>query len=132
MSHLIDISVLKHNRDYALLYIGQFVSFIGTMITGVALPYQIYHLTQSTLMVGLLSLAQLLPLLVTALLGGVFADRYNRRTLIILSECGLMIGCAMLAFNAYLPASSISLLFIVSASMSAITGLHRPAYESKP
>ena len=56
MNHLIDISPLKNNRNYALLYTGQFVSFIGTMITGVALPYQIYQLSQSTLMVGLLGL----------------------------------------------------------------------------
>lgn len=79
MSQLLDLSLLKRNRDYRLLYLGQFISFIGTMITSVALPYQIYHVTHSTLMVGLLSLAQLLPLLITALIGGVFADRYNRR-----------------------------------------------------
>lgn len=130
MSHLIDISLLKNNRNYALLYIGQFVSFIGTMITSVALPYQIYHLTQSTLMVGMLSLAQLLPLLITALLGGVCADRYNRRALVIISECFLMLGCAILVFNAHHPHSNLTLIFIISSVMSAITGLHRPAFES--
>jgi MFS family permease len=130
MSHLIDISLLKHNRDYALLYIGQFVSFIGTMITSVALPFQIYHLTQSTLMVGLLSLAQLLPLLVTALLGGVFADRYNRRLLVMISECLLMVGCAILVFNAHHLHPNLSIIFVTSSVMSAITGLHRPAFES--
>lgn len=130
MSHLIDISLLRHNRNYALLYSGQFISFIGTMITSVALPYQIYHLTQSTLMVGLLSLAQLLPLLITALLGGVFADRYNRRSLVIYSECLLLLGCAALAINAYSTHPNLSIIFIISAIMSAITGLHRPAFDS--
>src|SRR3990167_10834295 len=79
MSHLIDVSLLKTNRNYALLYGGQFISFIGTMLSGVTLPWQIYQLTHSSFMVGLLSLVQLLPLVFTALLGGVFADRYNRR-----------------------------------------------------
>ncbi len=71
MKNLIDIGLLKRNRNFRLLYLGQCVSFFGTMITSVALPYQIYQQTHSTLMVGLLSLAQLLPLLLTALLGGV-------------------------------------------------------------
>ena len=130
MNHLIDISLLKHNRDYALLYSGQFLSFIGTMITSVVLPYQIYHLTQSTLMVGLLSLVQLLPLLITALLGGVCADRYNRRKLMILSECFLMLGCVMLVLNAYQSNPNVTVVFVIAAIMSAIIGLHRPAMDS--
>lgn len=130
MRHLIDISLLKNNRDYAFLYSGQFISFIGTMITSVALPYQIYHLTQSTLMVGLLSLVQLLPLLITALLGGVFADRYNRWALVMISEGLLMLGCALLIFNSNQLHPNLIIIFIVSSMMSAITGLHRPAFES--
>jgi MFS family permease len=130
MSHLLNLSILKRNRDFRLLYLGQFISFIGTMITSVALPYQIYHLTQSTWMVGLLSLVQLLPLLITALIGGVFADRYNRRLLLIVSELLLGIGCFLLALNSYQEHPSLLLIFVTSATMSAITGLHRPAYDS--
>jgi MFS family permease len=130
MSHLLDISLLKTNRDFRLLYFGQFISFIGTMITSVALPYQIYHLTQSTMMVGLLSLAQLIPLLVTALLGGVFADRYNRKLLLILSEALLASGCLFLALNSYNSTPSMTTIFIIASLMSAITGLHRPAFDS--
>ncbi|MCW8410460.1 MFS transporter [Legionella sp. PATHC035] len=130
MSQFLDLSLLKKNRDFRLLYFGQFISFIGTMISSVALPYQIYQMTQSTLMVGLLSLVQLLPLLVTALIGGVFADRYNRRGLLIFSELLLAVGCCMLVLNSYQAAPSLILIFIVSASMSAITGLHRPAFDS--
>ena len=130
MSHLLDLSILRKNRDYRLLYMGQFISFIGTMITSVALPYQIYHETQSTLMVGLLSLAQLLPLLITALVGGVFADRYNRRGLLIISEMLLACGCGLLAFNANHSHPNLVVLFIIATLMSGITGLHRPAYDS--
>ncbi|WP_392537318.1 MFS transporter [Legionella sp. 227] len=130
MSQLLDLSLLKKNRDFRLLYFGQFISFTGTMISSVALPYQIYQMTQSTLMVGLLSLVQLLPLLVTALIGGVFADRYNRRGLLIISELLLAVGCCMLVLNSYQAAPSLILIFIVSASMSAINGLHRPAFDS--
>lgn len=130
MSQFIDLSLLKKNRDFRLLYFGQFISFIGTMISSVALPYQVYQMTQSTFIVGLLSLVQLLPLLITALIGGVFADRYNRRGLLIISELLLAGGCFILVLNSYQTSPSLSLIFIVSASMSAINGLHRPAFDS--
>ncbi|VEB36944.1 permease of the major facilitator superfamily [Legionella sainthelensi] len=130
MSHFLDFSLLKKNRDFRLLYSGQFISFIGTMITSVALPYQIYQISHSSFMVGLLSLVQLLPLLITALIGGVFADRYNRRGLLIISELFLTGGCFLLALNSYHATPSTWLIFIVSAAMSAINGLHRPAFDS--
>ncbi|MBA2654653.1 MAG: MFS transporter [Gammaproteobacteria bacterium] len=129
MKYFINLSLLKRNRNFCFLYLGQFVSFIGAMITVVALPYQIYHMTHSTLMIGLLSLFQLLPLLVTALIGGVFADRYHRRMLLLCAEILLAVGCLLLAMNsAYTP--RILFIFIIAIIMSAITGLHRPALDS--
>ncbi len=130
MSYLINLSVLRRNRNFRFLFTGQFISLFGSMITYVALPYQIYHLTNSTLMVGLLSLFQLLPLMVTALIGGALADRHHRRTLLLISEGLLAIGCLLLALNAYQPQPSIPVLFIVAFFMSGITGLHRPALDS--
>lgn len=130
MSYLINLSIFKRNPQFTLLYIGQFTSFFGTMVTSVALPYQIYQRTHSTLMVGLLSLCQLLPLLVTALIGGVFADRYHRRALLLISELLLAIGCLCLMWNASVPDAPIALLFIIASAMSGITGLHRPALDS--
>lgn len=130
MKFFIDISILRRNRNYCFLYLGQSISFFGIMMTSVTLPYQIYHETHSTLMVGLLSLAQLLPLLFTALIGGTIADRYNRRRLILISEIFLVLNILILSFNANLTHPSLILLFIVSAFSSAITGLHRPAMTS--
>ena len=130
MKLLLDLSLLRHNRNFCRLYLGQFISFFGSMITGVALPYQIYHETHSTLMVGLLSLAQLLPLLITALLGGVLADRRHRQPLLISTELLLALGCLLLSWNASLATPHIWLLFIAATLMSAINGLHRPALES--
>lgn len=130
MSYIVNVSLFRRNRNFTFLFIGQFVSLMGTMITGVALPYQIYMQTHSTLMVGLLSLFQLLPLLFTALIGGVFADRYHRRMLLLLAESVLAIGSLLLALNAGAATSSIWVLFIVASLMSAFNGLHRPALES--
>ncbi len=130
MKYLLNVSLLFRNRNFGLLFIGQFISFIGTMITSVALPYQIYHETHSTLMVGLLGFFQLLPLLVTALIGGVFADRYHRRLLLMMTETALSIGCLILAWNASLAMPHIWVIFLVASLMSGINGLHRPAIES--
>jgi len=130
MSYFINLSIFRRNRNFTLLFIGQFVSFFGTMITSVALPYQIYTETHSTMMVGLLSLFQLLPLLVTALIGGVFADRYHRRMLLLGAEFLLAIGCLLLAWNATLLIPHIWAIFLIATLMSAMTGLHRPALDS--
>jgi MFS family permease len=130
MNLFIDFSLFKKNTDFALIYSGQFISFLGVMATGVALPYQIYHITGSTLMVGILSLVQILPLIITALLGGVFADRYDRKRLLLGSEFLLAIGCIILAINAASSHPSILALFIIASIMSAISGLHRPAFDS--
>lgn len=126
---LIDITPLKKYRDYRLLIIGQAVSMFGTMITMVALPFQIYECTHSTLLVGLLSLFQLVPLLFTALLGGVLADRLNRRKLLIGAEIFLILGCLALSLNSLQAHPSVVLIFIAGISMSAINGLHRPALD---
>ncbi len=130
MKFILDYAILKRNKNFRLLFVGQTISFFGTMITSVVLPYQIYQLTHSTLMVGLLSLSQLLPLLFTALIGGVFADRYHRRYLLLFTETILAIGCILLALNANLPQPKIWVLFVVATVMSALTGLHRPALDS--
>ncbi len=127
MKLFLDIGILKRNRNYRLLYSGQFISFIGTMMTSVALPYQIYSQTHSTLMVGLLSLVQLIPLLFTALIGGAFADRHQRRQLALYSEMIFLLSCLTLIINAGLTHPHIWILFAVSPIMSAMTGLHRPA-----
>src|SRR5688572_30494916 len=95
-------SLLYRNHDFRLPYLGQLISFLGTMITGVVLPYQIYHETKSTLIVGLLGLFQLLPLIVTALVGGVFADRHHRKLLLMVTETLLGVSCLFLALNASL------------------------------
>ncbi len=123
-------SLLYRNKNFAYLYLGQFISFFGTMITMVAVPYQTYHLTHSNLMVGLVSLGQLLPLLVTALLGGAIADRHHRKRLLLIAETLMALACLILMTNALASKASIVILFIMASFISAINGLHRPALES--
>ncbi len=68
-------------RDYRRLLIGQGTSFVGSMLTQVAVPVQVYALTGSSLYVGLVGLAGLVPIVVFGLYGGAIADAIDRRTL---------------------------------------------------
>jgi MFS family permease len=123
-----DLAPLRH-RNYRLLYVGQAVSLLGTMITYVALPYQMYRLTGSTLAVGLLGLAELVPLLTTAFVGGLLADAVDRRRMAQVTDVALAAGSATLALLAA-TGTSASMLYVVAAWMSAVAGLQRPSIES--
>jgi MFS family permease len=123
-----DLAPFSH-RDYRLLYVGQAVSLLGTMITYVALPYQIYRLTGSTLAVGLLGLAELIPLLTTAFVGGLLADAVDRRRMALATDVASAAGSATLALLATTGASA-WMLYVVAAWMSAVAGLQRPSIES--
>jgi len=124
----VDFSPFR-NRDYRLLYAAQFVSLIGTMVTYVALPYQMYRLTGSSFSVGLLGLVELVPLLATAFIGGAIADAVDRRRIAIVTDVALAAGSATLAIVAMKGASA-GLLYLVAAWMSAVNGFQRPAIES--
>jgi MFS family permease len=81
---------LRH-RDYRLYYIGQLVSLHGTRMQLVAQAWLVYRLTESSLMLGLVSAAAMLPSLVLGLLGGVLADRLHRQRLLILAQAVAMV-----------------------------------------
>jgi MFS family permease len=124
-----DLTPLRQ-RDYRLLYSAQFVSFLGSMVTYVALPYQMYQLTGSSLAVGLLGLAELLPLLGTAFLGGALADAVDRRRLVLWTEAGLTVGCLLLLATTLIESPPPALLYVAAGLMSALNGLQRPSIDA--
>jgi MFS family permease len=127
---LLSLAPLRKHRDYRLLYTGQLVSAFGSMITYVAVPYQVFAITHSSFMVGMLGTSQLVPLLLFALWGGAYADAMDRRKLLIVSELFLTAGSAVLAVNGLFSHPSVALIFVVSALMSACNGFHRPALDA--
>jgi MFS family permease len=126
----LDLTPLRRHPEYRWLYSAQFVSFLGTMVTHVALPYQVFQQTRSPLAVGLLGLAELLPLLVTAFWGGALADTTDRRRLILASHVGLAAGTAFLTVNAWRGQPPVWTLFAATAVLSGLSGLQRPSLES--
>jgi MFS family permease len=127
---LIDITPLRNNRDFRLLFIGQLISFLGSMVTYMAVPYQVYQLTQSNAMVGTLGLAQLGPVLIFGLLGGAYADRLNRRRLMLVCESLMALLVLLLLANSLLPQPSLVAIFVLAAALQAVAGFHTPAMEA--
>jgi MFS family permease len=126
----VDVGLLRRRREFRLLITGQVTSDLGSMVTFVALPYQCYQLTHSTLTVGLLGAAEFLPIMVLALLGGAMADAFDRRRLMQLAEvASLVVACALIA-NALLDAPRVWVLFVASALMAAATAIRRPPMDS--
>jgi MFS family permease len=126
---LVDLSPLRH-RDFRLVFAGQFVSALGTFLTYVALPVELYALTRSSVVVGLLGTVQLVCLAATALWGGALADAVDRRRLLLWCEGLLLCGSAGLAALSSLPHPSVALLFVVAGLMSAASGFQTPTLES--
>jgi MFS family permease len=126
----IDITPLRRHRDFRVLFIGRLVSFFGSMITVVAVPYQVYQLSHSVLLVGSLGLVELAALIGFAMLGGALADAADRRVMVLLSEVGLMAGSLVLAGNSLLPHPFLWLIFAIAALQGSFDALQRPSLDA--
>lgn len=127
---LIDISPLKRHRDFRLLFVGQLISLLGSMVSYMAVPYQVFQLTKSNALVGALGIAQLVPVLIFGLLGGAYADRLDRRRLLLVCETAMALVVALLLLNSLLPSPSLVAIFILVALLQAIAAFHTPAMEA--
>ena len=125
-----DITPLQASRDYRLLWTGQLVSQAGSALRLVAIPYQIYLLTQSNLAVGLIGLFSAVPLIVFSLFGGVIADRIDRRRLLLITQACLALVSAALAITTMLGVASPTVLYLLTALGSAFSALDTPARGS--
>jgi MFS family permease len=125
-----DLTPLRSSRDFRILYGSRTVAQFGTQATEVALLVQAKQLTGSALAVGLLGAAEVLPLVVFGLYGGVLADRGDRRRVIRRCEAGLACCAVLLTLNAGLPHPSIWPLYALTAVMMAMAALQRPSLEA--
>jgi MFS family permease len=119
----IDLGPLRESRGFRLLFTGQFVEVFGSQLTAVAIPFQVYTLTRSSLQVGLVSLAQLLPLIAGALIGGSLGDAFDRRRIIVVASVLLALTSGGLAVNAVAAHPSLVALYLVSAAAAGLAGV---------
>jgi MFS family permease len=126
----IDAGLLRRRRDFRLLVLGQAVSEAGSMLTFVAVPFQAYQLTGSSLAVGLLGAAEFAPILVLALVGGALADAFDRRRLVQVAEVGAAVVAGVLLLNAALPDPQLWVLYASSALLAGFMALRRPPLDA--
>ena len=123
-----DMRPLRH-ADYRRLVLGQSVSFLGSMVTYVAVPYQVFQLTRSSLAVGLIGLVQMAAILSLAFLGGALADAVDRRRLVRLAETGQLACSLGLLANAALWHPQTWPVFVLAGAIAGLGAIQRPALQ---
>lgn len=114
----VDTSSLRESRDLRLLLAGELVTGLGTQATLVALPYQLYVETRSAFLTGLLGAVELVPLMTMALLGGAFADRHDRRRMLLVIQAALILGASALAALAFAGSPPLAALYVLGGVMA--------------
>ncbi|HUX05473.1 MAG TPA: MFS transporter [Acidimicrobiales bacterium] len=123
---LVDIGPVRRNKNFRLLFAGQLVSLLGSNLTIVAVPYQVYRETHSSTWVGVASLIQLPFLIAGSLWGGALGDRYDRRTLLVLGSFVLGVFSAALALNAQMTQPHFAALVLLAAGAAGAAGFAGP------
>ena len=116
--HAVDTRPLA-TPAYKRLLIGQGTAFIGSMLTQVAVPVQVYDISRSSLYVGLVGLSGLVPIVVFGLYGGAIADAMDRRVLYFWSSIGTWAVTIALLVQTLLSLDSVGLILGLVAVQSA-------------
>lgn len=112
---LVDVAPLRESPQFRRLWSGYVASVLGSQVTVVAVPYQVFRLTHSSLDVGLIGLAQVAPVLAGALVGGSIADAVDRRRLLLVTQVLLGMCSLGLLWNASLGHPRLWPLYVLSA-----------------
>jgi MFS family permease len=124
---LVDIRPLRESAEYRRLWVGAALSSVGSRMTSVAVPVQVYALTRSSLAVGLIGLALAVPMIVLGLVGGAIADAVDRRKLVLITRFLLALASILFAVQAFLDLRQLWLLYVLVAVQSALTAVDVPA-----
>ncbi len=122
-----DLSPLRESRDFRLLFAGGGVSHLGRQLTVVAIPYQVFLMTKSSLAVGMVGLVTVVPLVTLSLAGGAIADAMDRRRLLLVTQILSAATSAGLALNASLPSPRLWPIYVLAALSAGLAGVDHPA-----
>src|SRR5215467_4850842 len=122
-------SVLR-NRDYALLFWGQLISAAGTQMQVVAVSWQVYLLTHSAIALGIIGLVQAIPRLIFSLAGGVLADVFDRRKMLIVVEVLLAATSAALALGTLFHVINIIIIYVVVLIAASVFAFEFPTRQA--
>lgn len=115
---ILDLGALRESRDFRRLQLGTFLTGLGTQAALVALPYQVYVVTRSPFLTGLLGAIELVPLVAFSLYGGAIADRIDRRRLLLFTQAALVMVAAALAAGAFAETRQVWLLYALGGLLA--------------
>ena len=120
---------LRH-RNFQLFFSGQSISLIGTWMTRVATSWLVYRLTHSAILLGTVGFAGQIPTFLLAPLAGVLVDRWNRRTVLVVTQALAMVQSLLLAALTLTHRVNITEVLILSVFQGCINGFDMPARQS--
>ncbi len=126
----VDTTPLRESRDFRLLFWAGTVFYLGGMVSYVAIPFQLYHLTGSNFAVGAMGIVELVPLVVFGLYGGALADHVDRRRLLVATGVVQAVLTVALAANAFLEHPQVWVIYALGGALAASQSLQRPSKEA--
>src|SRR5512135_99262 len=129
MSNVGRFSALSY-RDFRLFWFGQLVSLSGTWMQSVAQGWLVYSLTKSPFYLGLVAAANALPILLFTLIGGVLADRFHKRNLLLITQGLSIIPALMLGILTYLETATVWHVAVLAFSLGTINAIDIPTRQS--
>jgi MFS family permease len=126
----VDLTPLRTSRDFRLLFAAGLVTYLGAMMSYVAVPFQLYRLTGSNLAVGLMGVVELVPLVGFGLYGGAIADHYDRRRVLVLAGAAQAGLTALLLLNTVAGTPRVWAIYAIGFALSAAQSLQRPSREA--
>jgi MFS family permease len=126
----VDLTPLRKSRQFRLLYAGTTLSAIGSRLTDLAVPFQIYALTHSTLALGLLGLVTLVPRLTLSIVGGALADRLDRRRMLLVAELAGGLFATLLLANALLDEPRLWVVYVAAFGLACAFSVAGPTGRS--
>jgi MFS family permease len=126
----VDLTPLRVSRPYRRLWTAMGISNIGQQMTAIAVGLQVYELTNSSFMVGLVGLFQLVPLVGFGLYGGTLSDAFDRRLVGLISALGLWACSVGFLVQSTLGLESVAVLYGLIAIQSAFFAVGNPARQA--
>jgi MFS family permease len=123
------LRALRH-RNFQLFFAGQLISLIGTWMQNVAQAWLVYRLTGSSVLLGAIGFAGQIPVFLLAPAGGIVADRYSRRVVVIGTQTASMLLAFALAWLTLAGRVEIWQIFVLSAGLGAVNAFDIPARQA--
>ena len=110
--------------------ISMFVSLVGTQMQNVAIDWHVWVLTRSPLALGFVGLVRVVPIVVLSLLGGLVADRRDRRRVLLVTQSTMTLVALALGAATFLGRDSVGLVYFLTACTSAAGAFDNPSRQS--